>query len=241
MDEDQKLNPNVSDVISSLVKAGANLVPYAGPFIAEIVGNLIPNQRLDRVTKFLEILNSKIESMKDEIDILRLKTDNNLLILFEKSLICSTQTNSKEKYYYYSDFVVSCFLPNATEQMQKERILSILSELNDIEVLHLIYYSFNPTIGMQNSFISKYKDVLFPHQRTMNEPMEHGYNDYFKELYLDNLERLRLIHRDIEVDRNTKMPIIDIFTKQFKKGYASITPLGMIIAQFIGAEKYKDA
>ena len=45
-----KLGNTTTDIVTSLVKGGIGMVPAVGSLIAEIVGNVIPNQRVDRIS-----------------------------------------------------------------------------------------------------------------------------------------------------------------------------------------------
>jgi len=227
------------DTFVGFTKAGLSLIPIAGPFISEIIGNIIPNQRFERVAKYLETLKSKLDSVEDQNIILQLTTDRNMLLLFENTIKHSSETNSEEKYDYYSEFIINALQDKTTEQIQRERILKIISELNEIEIVLLIYFSLRPTIGMNNSFIESKKDLLFPHQRTMNEPVENGYSHDFKQQYIENLERHKLLRSKVEIDRNTKMPLVDVFSGQLKRSSSDITILGDLVVRFIGGEKIR--
>jgi hypothetical protein len=44
------------DVASIILKGTLGAVPFVGPLAAEIIGTLIPNQRLSRIESFLKIL-----------------------------------------------------------------------------------------------------------------------------------------------------------------------------------------
>ena len=39
------------DIITSLAKGTVGAVPFVGSLVAEIVGNIIPNQRVDRIMR----------------------------------------------------------------------------------------------------------------------------------------------------------------------------------------------
>jgi hypothetical protein len=227
------------DTLLGFTKAGLSIIPIAGPFIAEIIGNIIPNQRLERVTKYLETLKLKLDSLEGESIISQLNSNRNMLLLFEHTIKYSSETNSEDKYDYYSEFIIKALHDKTTEQIQKERVLNIISELNEIEIILLIYFSLRPTIGMKNTFIESKKDLLFPEPRTLNEPLESGYSYDFMQQYIENLERYKLLRRNIEVDRNTKNLKIDEISGDLKRSSPEITILGDLVVSFIGGDKIK--
>jgi hypothetical protein len=226
------------DAFTSFSKAGLSLIPFIGPFLAEIISYIIPNQRMDRVVKYLKLLNNKIDNANNPQIIDELKNNSKAIILFEKSIQYAAGTNSNDKYEYYAEFILHSINDKTTDQIQKERMMETIGELNEIEVLILIYYSLRPTIGMNNKFIEKYQNILFPEEPTLGEPIEKSYDAKFNQQYMDNLEMKNLIIQPIEINRELKTPIIDIFSGQIKKGYPHISIIGELLIKYIGAEKY---
>ncbi len=243
MEELPDIKQKGKDTFLGFAKAGINLIPLAGTFIAETVSNIIPNQRLDRVCKYLEIISKKISELSESEKVFRqLMDDKNILFLFEKSIKYSSETINENKYDYYAEFIISSVNDKTTEQMQKERMLDILSELNEIEIILLIYYSLSMmTLAEKekNEFIQKNKAILFPRPQTMTEPVEKGYAYKFQQQYIENLEKFHLISRELEVDNRSQIPKIDPFSRRFETSSPRITTIGDLLINFIGGEKYK--
>ena len=51
-EKSKELRKNLTDLAVATGRGAANLVPFVGPFLAEIIGSTIPHQRMDRVAKF---------------------------------------------------------------------------------------------------------------------------------------------------------------------------------------------
>lgn len=51
------------DVIVSLAKGVIGAAPFVGSLAAEVIENIIPNQRIDRIASFLEILDKKVAKL----------------------------------------------------------------------------------------------------------------------------------------------------------------------------------
>ena len=58
------LNANSTDIIVSGISAAVGIIPVAGGFVSEIVQNVIPNQREDRIVKFISDLSDELEKIK---------------------------------------------------------------------------------------------------------------------------------------------------------------------------------
>jgi len=225
------------DYLVSTLKAATGVIPCVGSILSEIIGITIPNQRIDRVEKYLKILSDKLE--KNSFDFkAKIKENKNLLLLFEESIIYSAQTTSEKKYEWYSEFIISSIKENGVENIQQQRMLKILSELNENEVIILIFYSLNPTIGMKNKFIEEHSDIIIRGSNEMGLPAMKYVDNEFHDLYKKNLEQYGLIKRRPEVHRELNTIIIDKASGEIKQSIPQITMLGKLVVNFIGADNY---
>ena len=67
------MNSSKSDIAAILGKGLVGAIPFVGPLASEIVGSVIPNQRVDRIESLLKVLEEKIEEkgqslIKDKIN-----------------------------------------------------------------------------------------------------------------------------------------------------------------------------
>lgn len=152
------------DTLAGYVKGGIGTVPVVGPILAEMIGSLIPGQRLDRVSEFLKIIDRKIGEMGEEIDILKLKmTDEKFLDLFVEVSWQSTKASSRERKEYLASILINGLNDDNLDEIQKNIFLNLMSELNDIEIL--ILYS--------KSYKGLYEDADFQvqYQKTLIGPI----------------------------------------------------------------------
>ena len=47
------LERNKTDLLTSAAKSVLGALPYGGPLLSELIGNLIPDQRIDRLAKYI--------------------------------------------------------------------------------------------------------------------------------------------------------------------------------------------
>ena len=65
MGDETKLSLNKIDVAVFLAKGTFGALTYIGPIISEIIGTIIPNQRLDRISDFLSRLDEKVKNLNN--------------------------------------------------------------------------------------------------------------------------------------------------------------------------------
>lgn len=62
--EPDELNQQTTDYVTLAVKGALGAVPFAGSLLAEIAGNIIPNQRVDRLVKFARTLDDELSKLQ---------------------------------------------------------------------------------------------------------------------------------------------------------------------------------
>ena len=79
----ENLERNNQDLIAIVGKSIVGVIPIIGPLLSEIVGTVIPNQRIDRLIKYVNVLNDKLSHIPEEI-INSIKTDESFIDLIEE-------------------------------------------------------------------------------------------------------------------------------------------------------------
>src|SRR5262245_24201246 len=65
--EQLKLGTTTTDLLASLARGTTGMVPVVGSLIAEVVGNIIPSQRVDRIVRFVELLETRLGILEQEV------------------------------------------------------------------------------------------------------------------------------------------------------------------------------
>ena len=60
----EKAEKNKNDLLVLTAKSIVGVVPFAGPLLSELIGTLIPNQRIDRLSKYVNELDKKLLRFK---------------------------------------------------------------------------------------------------------------------------------------------------------------------------------
>ncbi len=92
------LDTNYVDRLASVAKGISGICPLIGPIASEVIGNIIPNQRLDRVASYL----SSLEKIIHDIDSRTERLESNLkrpegVDIFEEGMIQAARSVSSER------------------------------------------------------------------------------------------------------------------------------------------------
>jgi hypothetical protein len=204
---------NRRDIIVSASKAVASFIPYVGPFMAEIIGVVIPNQRWDRISEYVRILNEKVVNLEEKIN------NQESVDLLEDSLLQSARALTRERKEYIASMLKNGLMKEEQTHAEKKKLLSILGELNDIEIIFLKYYSLNLGIGQKHPFVEQHINILIPPSRALNLNSDESNRSTFYDSYNWNLERNGLIvsnRQQIAIPRQRE-----------------ITPLGKLLLEYL--------
>ncbi len=198
IDTEQKVNleNNKSDTLAIGMKSILGIVPF-GSLVSEIVTNVIPNQRTERVVLFVEVLNEKFKYLEKEVVEQKVKTQE-FTDLLQDGFIQASRTLTDERLEYIASLLRNSLTDEELKHIEKKKLLSLLGELNDAEIIWLRKYSFDNVIGNKElqEFIEKHKSLLTPIDLMEGEKEynEKGINKKaLQESYIANLSRLRLI------------------------------------------------
>ncbi|MEO5627764.1 MAG: hypothetical protein ABIQ89_02650 [Candidatus Saccharimonadales bacterium] len=229
---DKQLGNSKSDWSAIVAKASLGAVPIAGSFLSEIVSALIPNQRIERIAKFANELNTKLEKLPDEV--IKKLRDNELFIdLVEDSFFRTVRASSEERRRYILNIVQNGISEDDATINNAKYLLGLLSEINDNEVIWLRYFH-ERTLSDKSKFQSLHKNILSPVQVVLGSHKEERQRGAIQESYKEHLLRLGLIRDDIKMNKDLGVPEYDSFTNKPKVSYSEATTLGNMLLEKIG-------
>lgn len=228
----KSLNINNTDVLASLSKGALGMIPIAGPMISEAISNIIPNQRLDRLVSYIQELDSRLHKLED-ISCIQKKcvTDSPYMILIEDSLIHASRVVTDDRRKYISSLVINGLTSEEANINRYRYLLSLLSELNDEEIIWLRFF-LKPYFGGDDTFRNTHANVLTPARNYFGIDAEMEDLAALQDSYKAHLERLRLIKKRLKVDSKTRMPVFDNMTGE-PEGSLFITHLGKMLLKEI--------
>ena len=150
---------NKSEVASIIGKGLVGAIPIVGPLVAEIVGSLIPNQRIERIESLLKLLEAKLDE-KSILDIEDKLAKPEFIDLVEDSFIQASRSLSIQRRNYIASLLKNSLNEEQTKYIVYKKLLSILGDLNDIEILQLKLYSLHQGEEEYYDFWKKHESVL---------------------------------------------------------------------------------
>ena len=227
MTDKNEFENNKTDFLASAAKSTLGIVPFAGPLLAELVGTVIPNQRIDRLTKYIKKLDEKISKIPVE-KINHLMENEEFIDLIEEGFVQASRAITEERRTYIASIISNGITDESINLLESKYLLKILQELNDIEVIWLRYY-IDPTMGGDNEFREKHENVLTRHRTYLGVDEETRQKVALQENYKKHLERLGLIKNKYKFDRKSGVPEFDKFTGEAKISYSETSSLGKIL------------
>lgn len=178
-------------------------VPGVGPLAVELLNVTIPNQRLERIEKLLNILSEKTFNISEE----ELQSQFNsidFIDIFEDVLRQSTKAITDIRLEYLASVLKNGIDSQKFDHLQKKRLLEILERINDVEIILLRSYSLRDDTSKYQDFINKYSHIF-----NVKEDQEHNespeIHDKDKQIFIrhyeDNLISLGLVG----VDQNNEL------------------------------------
>jgi hypothetical protein len=128
------LGPKTSDRVATIGRVAASMVPIAGGVLAELISEFIPNQRIERIEKFLNYLHTEIQTHRLVSD--QIKTPVNASLVKDGDMQ-AIRALSDERLHYLAHCVAEGLPAPNTEKLNDKRILNTISELDDREILIL--------------------------------------------------------------------------------------------------------
>jgi hypothetical protein len=213
------LTPTQRDEAVSAFIVGLSMIPVVGPLVAHLVGNRIPAQRLDRIADVLHRLGEKVGTLESQL-LDRAWESEEFADLLEDGLAQATRALTPTRRGQIATLLKNGLSREDLDHLQKKRLLTLLGELNDAEIVILRYYGRN-RYGEQDyeGFPDEEHDQAAVHQT-----------------YRSTLQRLGLLEPVIKLPRDGSLPDIDKHTGQFKVQHYQISQLGVLLLKYLDEE-----
>ena len=226
------LKSKLPDYSAAIGRAGANLIPFVGPVLAEIIGVTIPNQRTDRIVKFAEDLNNRLINLEEGL--LELHShDEEFTDLVEEAIRQAAHSLSDERRGYIASMVVNGLTAESINFAESRHLLCLLEEINDIEVVWLRYYR-EPLMNGDTDFREKNKDVLTHLIAYIGSSKDIVNKRALQESYKEHLSQIGLLEHRYKTDRQTKLPEFNSISGAMEISGYRLTTLGSLLLDEIG-------
>lgn len=229
MDE---LKSNKADHAALIAKGTVGAIPYLGGIAAEIIGTLIPNQRIDRIVRFLEKLDLRLGDLESERVKAKLR-QSNVIDLVEDSFHQAARALSDERLIYLAALLAGGITDDLISCEETKRLLGILGEINDVEVVILASHDISKHHQRDPGFWQRNGAALAPRaphsgssEKEMDEAAIHN-------SYKQHLVQLQLLTPSFPSVRRGEVPEFDQATGMIKAPSYGLTWLGRLLLRRI--------
>jgi hypothetical protein len=206
--QEEKINlqTNLTDYTTSILKSVFGLIPIVGPVAQELLGIIIPRQRMDRVVKFVELLSEDFNKIRVDFDSFLSKvSDARYSTLFYKACVGSADAYSEERIKYIKNIFVYGLEQKDMQVYKAEGLLNLLNKVTDIEIVYLrCYYLYK--WDLQGFKEYQAKTGLYILQPNIHGGMsrEEIDDEVAKSIYLRNLVSYGLLEIELDIRGKSK-------------------------------------
>lgn len=232
MEEKPNLGENKTDLAVAITKGTLGAIPFVGGIAAEIVGVLIPRQRLDRLAEFLTILSEKMAEIEQNLLDQKMKTEE-FVELFEDGMWQAARALTRERKEYIASLLKNSLCNDELNHIQQKELLSLLNELNDIQIIILKSKEFGYRSEAQQAFYEQHKEIIESPMVHVGVDEEDVNNLAMHRAFVNDLQRLGLIETTFKKPKAKELPEMDIKTGMIKAQSSRITRLGKLLLRYI--------
>lgn len=204
------------DTLAIVAKGVLGAVPIIGPLMAEIAGAIIPNQRVDRIVRLVELLGRKVADLEQQLVEERLKTPAGVDLL-EDGFLQAARALSDERLEYIANILRSGITEEQARMGEMKRLMWLLGQLDDAEIILLIWYS---GAHEDDDFTKRHRHVLDP-------------ADYYGGMPDDETDRV-----SIRLSRTHHLHSLGLLERRQQSSAWEVTPLGRLFLKIITSGKY---
>lgn len=232
-EEEIDLQTNRWDVLAAFVRGTIGAAPEFGPMIAEIITSRIPEQKLDRVCRLAGLLELKVKFLTDDVNSIKDKLQSEEgSDLLEDALNQASRATSPERLEYIASLLKNGLTSEDIDHIGKKKLLSILNELNDAEIVTLKYHSFQHLIKQQE-FAKEHTELFTPIPLPLGSSQQDIDKAALRDTYRKKLIDLGLLRATYKKLKKGELPDFDERTGMPKAQGYTITSLGKLLLRYI--------
>lgn len=228
-----KLDKSRTDVMLDLFISTFGFIPYIGSAMSAMVTSIIPNQRIERLVKFVITLDERMT--KNEQQLLKSRVmDESFVDFVDDVLESAIKSAGDERREQLIKILREGLDSNHEKLIDLRRITRTLRDINDVEFVILKSESFLDS-NESSKFYKKHSEVL-DSQYIYNTANEEDLDKYYIfQGYISNLISLGLLDREFQVSAKTTITSSDSKFK-IKKSQYGITDFGRLIVKYISED-----
>lgn len=209
-----------------VLRSTLGAIPFVVPALNELVNELIPDQRFERIRVFLESLDERLSTLEDSAIQHFLQSDAKIA-LFEDGARLSASAKQRSGGSRIARIVEQGIRGSDQDAIESSRILALLERIDDDQVIVLM--RFTQKYGRDADFLEKNRSVLEhkpAHMQSTREEIDASLNwDLMRQQLID----LGLLRHKFKTIKKGQLPEFDARTGMPKTLGIDITPLGRLL------------
>jgi hypothetical protein len=191
----EQLGDRAPDYLAALARAGLGAVPFVGSAAAEGLSFAIRNQRMDRLEHCARAIVARLLAVTDEQRRLageRVRTPEGLGLL-EETFVQAQRAVSEERRRRLASILTNGFTAEEFKGAECEKMLRLLADLTDEEVIFLTYWSLRPGSELAAAFRKRHQKTLAQVSRQIGASLEDRDRAALEDSYYTSLVRMGLV------------------------------------------------
>jgi hypothetical protein len=229
------LGATARDRSVALTKGAVGMIPIGGSIFAEIIGQIIPEQRAQRLETYVRYLDRKLSELSEDEARSRMSDPENIA-LFEEGAFQSARAISDERRERIAKLVILGITGEQKDKLEAKRLLGLFGLIDDDQVIilasHLQKHVRDQAFRNANSEIL---NVPRPHINSSNEDRE---KYLVSSLAKNELIRLKLLEPQFEQVKD--ISAIDPSTGMAKVRNYALSGLGRMLLRRLQVAEAND-
>jgi hypothetical protein len=219
-----------------IAKGALGQLPIVGTIVNELLTEVIPNRRIERLQELFERLDERVARLEPVPSRDRF-ADPLFVDLLEDGMLQAARATSSLRLEHIAELLANGISLKDRAAAEHKFLLHLLGELNDLQVLRLIWEGKERTSPEQGqAFRERHSEALFVQPAYFNSSRDVVDRETLHEGLERHLLRLGLLERQYHRQRRDELPEFEE-TGELKGGWIQISGLGILLLWAIGEVK----
>lgn len=205
-----------------------------GSLVAEIIGNVIPNQRVDRISEFVRLLDERLRQIEQSVLDVKFR-EPAAIDLLEDAFFQAARATSHERLEHIANVVANGMSGEEVKEATAKRMLWLLGQITDSEIVILRSRLVMTREDLETDieFRKKHGKLLAPDTLVMGSSEEEFEEAALKASYRQHLHDLGLLRQRYTKPRRGELPEFDEKTGTMKASGSDVTRLGKMFLRYL--------
>ena len=230
VNEELDVDTRRADLGAAFFKTLVSAAPRVGQYLTEVLGVAIPDLKFDRVVTFARVLGDRVKYLEEDMVRVKSKTQE-FADLLEDGVVQASRAMTDERRGYIASLLKNSITNKTLEHVEEKKLLALLGELNDAEVLMLKFFSLSS--AGRREFAETHQELFGPIDRSLDAPQENIDKGEFRDSYRNKLLEVSLLEPVYKRAEKGEMPEFDERTGRMKATSFRPTGLGKLLLRYI--------